>query len=835
MRKRLPANVARLFFALAILVAQLGLAQDQPPQEPSQAPAEVTQLPGENAAPAPTPLSEIARKTEQAEDELAEIREGLTPAPQVEAIAEQLVTLDEPLAEGSTAIEAEQLAQISFRDLRDLQQRWDEWQLRVESWESQVGLRARELEGVRDRLDAMQAEWDRTRESVGDIEIPGELSARISVVVSKHEETTTLVAERLQQVLSLQAKLAEQAAAVHELLGNIEEEVARRRESLLERDEAPVWELLLRPGSTPVGLDAVVESWREDVAALTSFVGRYKGRIVLHLLVFAALWALFLGLDRRSRSWTLSHRALRAATYLFNHPLSSALLLSLMATRFIYPNAPLAVYDLNALLILILLARLLPGMVDPRLRGAALGMILVLALDELRPLFFEAGLVHRLLLLAAQAGALLIMIPSLRMLQADGTRTERQNSVWWRAGFWAVWAAVDILAVALIANLLGRVGLSELLTSATLTSFRYALALFVGALVLDGLVMVTLGSRPAQSFNSIRSHTELLERRGIALVHLVAFYLWILGTLKEFQLLDPFRDWLAGVLSWHWTRGTLSISLGDVFTFVLTIFAAMMISRFVRFLLEEDVYPRTSLARGVPATISMLVNYLILGIGFFFALAAAGIDLSRVALLAGALGVGIGFGLQDLVNNFVSGLILVFERPMGVGDLIEVGSLHGRVQQIGIRASTVRTFDGAEVIIPNGQLLSGQLVNWTLSDRQRRIALPIGVAYGTDPKTVIDLLLRLAEAHPEVTHDPEPVALFKGFGDSSLDFELRVWIKDFNEGLRVSSELRVAIDKALAEAGIEIPFPQRDLHVKSLDPAALTTPPPGESGPTENQ
>ena len=826
MRKQDRSTRAGLFLVLSILGGQLALAQTAPPEEPAQDPDQATQ---------PTPLSEIARRTEQAEDELAEIRGSLAPAPQVEAIAEQVVTLDEPLAEGRRAVETESLSQLSFRDLRDLEQRWDEWQLRVESWESQVDSRARELEGNRDRLTAMQSEWDRTRESVGEVEIPPELSDRIALVVAKHEETTALVAERLSALLSLQAELAEQSAAVRELLGSVGGEVARRRESLFERDEAPLWEVLLQPGSTTHGLDALVEGSRKDVAAVTDFVARNKGKIVLHLLVFGALWALFLALDRRSRSWTLSHEVFGAATYLFRHSLASALLLALMATRFIYPNAPLAVYDLNALLVLIPLALVLPGMVDPRLRGTAFGMILVLALDELRPLFFEVGLAHRLLLLAAQAGALLIVIPSLRMLQVDDTRSERQDSPWWRAGFWAIWVAAVVLAIALIANLLGRVGLSELLTSATLTSFRFALALFVCALVVDGLVMVILGSRQAKSSNAIRSHTELLERRGIALVHLLALYLWILATLAEFQLLAPVQEWFRGVLDWHWTRGTLSISLGDVFAFVLTIFVAMMISRFVRFLLEEDVYPRTSLARGVPATISMLVNYLILGIGFFFALAAAGIDLSRVALLAGALGVGIGFGLQDLVNNFVSGLVLVFERPMGVGDLIEVGSLHGRVQQIGIRASTVRTFDGAEVIIPNGQLLSGQLVNWTLSDRQRRIALPVGVAYGTDPQTVIDILLHVADAHPEVTHDPEPVALFKDFGDSSLDFELRVWITDFNEGLRVSSELRVTIDKALAEAGIEIPFPQRDLHVRSLDPTVLSAALPGKSEPTDDK
>ncbi|MGB5816957.1 MAG: mechanosensitive ion channel domain-containing protein [Thermoanaerobaculia bacterium] len=825
MRKQAASTRAGLLLVLSILVGQMALAQTEPVEQPSQDPEQVAQ---------PTPLSEIALKTEQSEEELADIQGSLEPAAAVEAIAEQLMTLDEPLAEGRRALGAEQLSQLSRRDLADLQQDWGEWQRRIEVWEGQAESRAQELVSARDQLTTMQSEWQRTRESVGEVEIPPELSARIALVMAKHDETTALVAERLSAVLSLQAELAEQSTAVHELLGEIGREATLRRKSLFERDEDPLWEVLLRPGSTTVGLGAVMEGWRKDMAAVTGFVARYKGRLVLHLIVFAALWALLWALGRRSRSWTLSHQALEAATYLFRHSLSSALLLALMATRIIYPNAPLAVYDLNALLVLVPLARLLPGMVDRRLRGAAYGLILVLALDELRPLFFEVGLVHRLLLLATQAGALLILIPSLRM-QGTGAKTQKQSSAWWRAGFWASCLSALILVISLVANLSGRVSLSDLLTSATLASFRYALVLFVGALVLDGLVMVLLATPQAQTFNSARSHTELLQRRGIALVHLLVLYFWVIATLSEFQLLARVQKWFRAVLDWHWTRGTLSISLGDVLALVLIIFAAIMISRFVRFLLEEDVYPRTRLARGVPATISMLVNYLILGIGFFFALAAAGIDLSNIALLAGALGVGIGFGLQDLVKNFISGLILVFERPMGVGDLIEMETLKGRVQQIGIRSSTVRTFDGAEVIVPNGQLLSEQLVNWTLSDRHRRLSLPVGVAYGTDPQAVIDILLGLAHDHRAVPDDPEPVALFNGFGDSSLDFELRVWIADFNDGLRVSSELRVAIYKALAEAGIEIPFPQRDVHVKSLDPAALIAPLPARSEPTEDQ
>jgi small-conductance mechanosensitive channel len=213
----------------------------------------------------------------------------------------------------------------------------------------------------------------------------------------------------------------------------------------------------------------------------------------------------------------------------------------------------------------------------------------------------------------------------------------------------------------------------------------------------------------------------------------------------------------------------------------------------------------------------MLVKYALFGLGFLLALAVAGIDLSRFTLIAGALGVGIGFGLQNVVNNFISGLILAFERPIHIGDVIEVGSLTGTAQRIGIRSSSIRTFDGAEVIVPNGDLISAQVVNWTLSDNMRRIEISIGVAYGTEPKQVLDILTQVAREHPDVLGQPEPIALFREFGDSSLNFTLRFWTSQFDKWVQIRSEVAVALNQALKEAGIQIPFPQRDLHLRSID------------------
>jgi small-conductance mechanosensitive channel len=159
----------------------------------------------------------------------------------------------------------------------------------------------------------------------------------------------------------------------------------------------------------------------------------------------------------------------------------------------------------------------------------------------------------------------------------------------------------------------------------------------------------------------------------------------------------------------------------------------------------------------------------------------------------------------------------MFERPIQIGDTIDIEGLRGEMKRIGIRASVVRTFDGAEVIVPNGDLISVRVTNWTLSDRLRRVELPIGVKYGTDPKAVLELLVEAAKKHEDVLDDPPPVGLFVGFGDSSLDFLLRFWTTQFDRWRRVCSQVAVTVNDDLATAGIEIPFPQRDLHLKSME------------------
>jgi potassium-dependent mechanosensitive channel len=221
-------------------------------------------------------------------------------------------------------------------------------------------------------------------------------------------------------------------------------------------------------------------------------------------------------------------------------------------------------------------------------------------------------------------------------------------------------------------------------------------------------------------------------------------------------------------------------------------------------MLEEDIYQRFQLARGIPYAISTLLHYVLLLLGFFIALGALGIDLTKITIVAGAFSVGVGFGLQNIFNNFVSGIILLFERPIKIGDVIEVSGTVGEVQHIGIRASVIRTGEGSEIIVPNGMLISGQVTNWTFSDRRRAVEVSVSVAAGADLQLVTELLKTAAANLPGVAKEPTPQVYVVSFAAGAVGFQVRAWTDRYRDWAQVRSDLSVSLSNALVREKITI-------------------------------
>ena len=318
---------------------------------------------------------------------------------------------------------------------------------------------------------------------------------------------------------------------------------------------------------------------------------------------------------------------------------------------------------------------------------------------------------------------------------------------------------------------------------------------------------------PLRLLRMVRNHRDLLVKRSYRLLVVMAVLGWTVRLCERLGIIDPIQTIASGILTMKLERGSISISIGDVLAFAAAIAVSFLLSAFTRFTVQEEIYSRARIPSGTAYASSRLLHYTILTIGFVIGLGLLGMDLAKVSVVAGALGVGIGFGLQSVVNNFVSGLILLFERPVHVGDTIEVGGLFGEVRRIGFRASTVRTPRGADIVIPNAEFITTNVTNWTLSDRLRRIDLPVSVNYASEPNRVIEVLQEVARVHPKVLSFPALRCFFMNYGDSSINFELRIWTDQSSDYIQLRSELNTAVYDAVKAAGMSFPFPQREVRL----------------------
>ena len=313
-----------------------------------------------------------------------------------------------------------------------------------------------------------------------------------------------------------------------------------------------------------------------------------------------------------------------------------------------------------------------------------------------------------------------------------------------------------------------------------------------------------------------------------------------LYSLVIWQVFDSLAEARETCLNYQYRFREFTLFVKMVVMVIVVLYLTTLISWVIQAVAELQFMTPRKMDVGVKESLKRLTHYGLFTIGFLVAVSMAGLDLQKFTIMAGALGVGIGFGLKNIVSNFVSGLILLFERPVKIGDTITIGEEWGTITRIGLRSTVFETFDRSEIIVPNADLVSQQVTNWTFSSKVVRVKLPVGVAYGSPLEKVLGTLNRAAKEHPDVLTYPEVTTIFESFGNSSIDFTLRFWVHTIDDRMKVRSEVAVIVDRLFREETITIPFPQQNLHLRSIDrglqPMFGVQPPQAKSeaeGPSE--
>jgi small-conductance mechanosensitive channel len=708
-------------------------------------------------------------------------------------LQKRLDELAESVRQEGQYFKRDEMKQLSIARLESLDRHWNFYARQLETWRRDLKEATGQFTEDAAELSRRRANWEATRASADSATLAPALANRVDSVLAQ----IAIAEHAVSGPIDRQLRLSRRANAVESSISAGQKAVAASiafKDSRLTRlDAPPLWQLWSDPQTSGGALQSVqaglsVERRFLDEYAAATAEWQLRRNVAALLMLPLLVW-----LSVRSRRVVSDDPEIQASTRVLRRPISSWLILLMVSAVVLQPEAPVLLHQVALLLALVPVLRLLPPRVYEVLGPwpyIATGLYLLKQLSFLliaNPLHYRVYLLGLTLL---TAGLLAWLIWRARPRAGDPPLSTARKLV--RA---AGALAVVALLVSAVANLLGNVSLAEMLTGGILDSGYVGLVLYAGVTVLSSVIRLLLARRALSRFSIVTQHAGPLLQSFTRLLGFAALAAWVLVLLNEFRVFRPIRDAVVATLTHEIRFGQISLTLGGVLLFFFSVWLAFWVAKTVRLILQDEVLPKMSLPRGVGNSISSLSYYALVFAGLAVALVAAGFEMSQLTIVVGALGLGIGLGLQNVVNNFVSGLILMFERPIQPGDVVEVGGVSGKVREIGMRATT-------------------------LSDMDRRIDVNVGVAYGSNPSRVLELLMEVTTGTEGIATEPAPAVLFVGFGANSLDFAIRSWTNNFGDWVKIRSNLTVRVHDALLAAGIEIPFPQQDVHVRSVTPAA---------------
>lgn len=778
----------------------------------------ISQIPDSTLVTAPEaiPIISVVQNIEKTEAELKIIERKLDP--------KNIHVLDSLFPAYAEFIKKEKRYTTNFmsanpnrQKIENLYNKWDGYKLHLKNWENEINDYESRNFRLLETIDQESQVWVLTYQNALDKKAPKEVLNSISNVNKRIEDLKKSIEKENNLALKIESKISLEIESASEVMDEILALKNSETYNLFYLRHKPIWKISFKSKNSLTSSEKS-ESIKTNINETLNYIYSNESSFYLYFAIVLILTGIVIFLKKGFDNYEFKDEDTNlqiSKDIIQKYTTASIVFLSLFLATIFFKSTPRLFENILILLLIIAASSVAVTQTHKNFKRIFHFIILFYILDSIKTyVWFHSGY-YRVYLLIESILVITTVFYHLKHRQFKIGPTKFN-----KLGYFLIKIAPIIYVfaiVAIISNVLGYTNLTDI-TLRICTQIGVITTVFYSLLLIIEGISTSLIHRHF----SVKSEIDYLRKttleiKLLKIIRITLFILWLLFFLSMIDVLRPFNEYLTDIISEPYKLGSITFTLGAILSFISILVVSFLLTSLIAFHIDdsEGVLRYLRLPKGVSAAISLVVRYLIIASGFVFALSSLGLDLSKFNLLAGALGIGIGFGLQTIISNFVSGLILVFERPILKGDTIEFNDLIGTVNKIGVRSSKIKTFDGAEIIVPNNNLMSNNLINWTLSDSRKRIEILIGTSYDSDPNHVLEILKKAAESVEDVLKVPEPQALFRDFGDSSLNFMLRFWVP-YEIGLKVKSDVSIAIYNFFKQEGIEIPFPQQDLYIKEL-------------------
>ena len=795
------------FIILLFVILNVATAQDENKEKQEKEVVEVTVK--------AIPLSDISAESEDLAKRIKKLRTILNPSSKIEKIDSLINDTSHEIALRKDSL-FQKIDKLSQRRLKIEQIEWGNYKSELKDYQNVLSARLTKVTNTNKELTSEYKKWEITKEKFTDKVESKKIFYSIDTVLLTLEGIIKISLVRLDSIFLVQKNLTNLIVSVDEVISEIKRMELQLQRNYFVIDSPALWKFSEIDSIASDTLNITINNSYSSIKGrigenLQSLSEYLKQNLKTLIFQISFLFLMLILIFVVKRHWEqepheLTNQVEKDAYIVLQYPGAATIAVGVLISAFFYTSLIPIFGEIHVLLILSATTFLLPRFTTKRFTRFLLLLLSVYIIQSIDVYLNPLSFLFRILLLIDSIILITALIYGRIEIKKNPNKFTHINKLF----RFVVPIYVLFLAFAIIADVIGMVHLSHFVVSGVLSSTTLGIIVYLSVKVTTSFFILLFKLRDSMHTQALSTMIKVTQKRIKPILLFIGLILWILFTLKSFEIYNHLLNYAEEILMIKWDVGKLTISLGGILSFSMIFIIAILLAKLAAAIFHDD-WMINVLPRGIAPAISLILRIFIITIGLYAALSAAGLDLSKLGFIVGALGVGIGFGLQNVVLNFIAGLILAFERPINLGDTIEIDQEKGVVTNIGVRSSNIRTYSGSEAIIPNGDLISKKVINWTLANRDRRSKILMKTSANADPEKVVELFNSIAAEHPGVFKNPKPYTLFRGFNvEGNLDFELYYWTT-FNQTLDIDHDIALSIFKKLKEEDIQAPIPVRKI------------------------